>query len=407
MSSAASLRCRECGKEYPLSLKYVCGDCFGPVDVVYDYDSMGLNRNSFVSRPKSLWRYHEFLPVELSPESTELQAGYTPLVNSRRLAGELGLGRLYVKNDTVNPTGSFKDRPAALGVARAVQFGLKSVGCASTGNLAAATSAYAARSGVPCFVFVPYDIEPAKVSQAQAYGANILAVEGTYDDANRLAAQAGELYGIGVVNINLRPYYVEGSKTLAFEVAEQLGWEVPDHVIIPVGSGAMLHAICKGFEELRRVGLTDRVPRRVTAVEPAGCAPIAHAFQKGSADVMPVEAPRTIAKSLAIGDPGDGAYVLKDIRKYGGEVEEVHDEQIVDAVYLLAKSEGIFAEPAGGVTIAALKKLVEDGRIDKDESVVCYVTGSGLKTPDLLEGSLPRPTRVKPDARSLSQVIAR
>lgn len=407
MAEVKLLRCRECAKEYQPSLKYVCEECFGPLDVVYDYDKIRLRREDFSERPKSIWRYFELLPIGNPSNIINLEAGYTPLQKSVRLAEQLGLKELYIKNDTVNPTYSFKDRPASIGVSKAVELQLDAVGCASTGNLAGATAAYAARAGIPCYVFIPYDIEKAKVTQALAYGAKIISVEGTYDDANRLAAQAAEAYRLGIVNINMRPYYTEGSKTLALEVSEQLGWQAPDHVIIPVGSGAMLHSICKGFEELVTIGLLDEVKTKITAAQASGCAPIVDAFKRGETEVTPVETPKTIAKSLAIGEPGDGFYALKKIREYRGYADDATDKEIVEAVWLLARTEGIFAEPAGGVPIAVLKKLVEDGKIDRDEKVVCYVTGNGLKSSELLAEELPTPSIVKPEVRALAPLIQR
>ena len=407
MAEVKLLRCRECAKEYQPSLKYVCEECFGPLDVVYDYEKISLRREDFSERPKSIWRYFELLPIANSSNIVNLEAGYTPLQKSVRLAEQIGLKELYIKNDTVNPTYSFKDRPASIGVSKAVELQLDAVGCASTGNLAGATAAYAARAGIPCFVFIPHDIEKAKVTQALAYGAKILSIEGTYDDANRLAAQAAEAYRLGIVNINMRPYYTEGSKTLALEVSEQLGWQAPDHVIIPVGSGAMLHSICKGFEELVTIGLLDEVKTKITAAQPSGCAPIVDAFKRGETEVTPVESPNTIAKSLAIGEPGDGFYALKKIREYRGYADDATNQEIIEAVLLLARTEGIFAEPAGGVPIAVLKKLVEDGKIDRNEKVVCYVTGNGLKTPELLTEDLPTPSIVKPEVRALAPLIQR
>ncbi len=330
----------------------------------------------------------------------------TPLIKADKLGKVLGLNNLYVKNDSVNPTFSFKDRPAGIAVSKAKEFGLSAVGCASTGNLASATAAHAARGGFPCYVFAPSDIEHAKITQALAYGANFIAVDGTYDDANRIAAQIGDSKGIGIVNINMRSYYVEGSKTLAFEVAEQLDWNVPDHLIVPVGSGAMLNAICKGFEELESLSLLGKVSgMHVTAAQPQGCAPIVEAFKKNNSDVIPVENPDTIAKSLAIGDPGDGQYVLKRLKQYNGYAEESSDREILDAIILLARTEGIFTEPAGGVAVAVLKKLVEGGKIDKSDTTICYVTGNGLKTTEVLMEILTRPETLQADIAKISAVV--
>jgi threonine synthase len=330
----------------------------------------------------------------------------TPLIHAKKLGEKLGLNKLYIKNDSVNPTFSFKDRPAGIAVSKAKEFGLSAVGCASTGNLAAATAAHAAKGGFPCYVFAPSDIEHAKIAQALAYGAKYIAVDGTYDDSNRIAAQIGDTKGIGIVNINMRSYYVEGSKTLAFEVAEQLNWTVPDQLIVPVGSGAMLNAICKGFEELQNISLiNDVTSMHVVAAQPHGCAPIVDAYKKKSSEIIPVENPDTIAKSLAIGDPGDGRYVLKRLQQYKGIAEESNNKEILDAILLLARTEGIFTEPAGGVSVAVLKKLVEDGKIDKNESVICYVTGNGLKATESLMEVLPKPEVMKADVSKISAVI--
>lgn len=396
-----ALRCRECGKDFPPVRIYACDDCFGPLDVVYDYGSIELDGDSFKQRPRTVWRYRELLPVEDTTKIVDLGAGYTPLHKCERLADVIGLGALYVKDDTVNPTYSFKDRPATVAVSKALEFGTKAVGCASTGNLAAATAAHAAKAGLPCYVFVPTGIELNKIVQATTYGAMVIAVNGTYDDANRLAAQAAEFYDWAFVNVNIRPYYVEGSKTLAFETCEQLNWKPPDHVIVPVASGALLCATCKGFDELSKVGLIKGSRVRVTGAQPQGCSPIVAAFKSGGEDVEPIEDPNTITKSLAIGDPGDGIYSIRRIRESGGVAESASDAEVLDAIKLLARTEGIFAEPAGGVTIAVLKKLVESGEISRDEDVVCFVTGNGLKATEAILSSIPKPIEIEPRLESL------
>ncbi|MFY3740009.1 MAG: threonine synthase [Candidatus Nitrosomirales archaeon] len=402
MGVVRALKCRECGKDYEPRLKYVCDDCFGPLDVVYG--SIKVSRETFASREKTYWRYFELLPIADKANIVSLSAGFTPLQKADRLATELGLKNLYIKNDSVNPTFSFKDRPAGVAVSKAKEIKLSSVGCASTGNLASATAAHAAKAGLPCYIFAPNDIEPAKISQALAYGAEFIGVDGTYDDANRLATQIADSKGMGIVNVNMRPYYVEGSKTLAFEVAEQLDWQVPDHLVIPVASGAMLNSICKGFEELHELNLLNGISDlKVTAAQGKGCAPIVDAFKRNSDEIIPVEHPETIAKSLAIGDPGDGLYALRRIRQYHGFAEDPGDKEIIDAIILLAKTEGIFTEPAGGVAVAALRRLVEEGKIDKNESVICYVTGNGLKATEAIMGAIPKPKIVRPD---ITQVLA-
>ena len=398
------LQCRECKKEYDPTFKYICDECFGPLDVHYNFPS--LTKNTFVNREQTYWRYFELLPITDKSNIVSINAGMTPLVKAEKLGKEIGLNNLYVKNDSVNPTFSFKDRPAGVAVSKAKEFGLASVGCASTGNLAAATAAHAAKADLPCYIFAPSDIEHAKITQALSYGPHYIAVDGTYDDANRIAAQVGDSKGVGIVNINMRSYYVEGSKTLAYEVAEQLNWQVPDQLIVPTGSGAMLNAICKGFEELETVSLVDKVSQmHMNCAQANGCAPIVSAFKKNSTDVVPVERPDTVAKSLAIGDPGDGRYVLKRLKQFNGIAEESNNKEILDAILLLAKTEGIFTEPAGGVSVAVLKKMVEQGQIDKNEITVCYVTGNGLKATESLMEVLPKPQVMQPDVAKILAVV--
>ena len=399
-----SLQCRECGKEYPTAFKYICEDCFGPLDVKYTFPK--IDKNVFTNREKNYWRYFELLPIEDKKNIISLDAGMTPLTKAESLGNALGLKNLFIKNDSVNPTFSFKDRPAGVAISKAKEFGLTAVGCASTGNLASATAAHAAKGGFPCHVFAPSNIEMAKIAQALSYGANYVAVDGTYDDANRIAAKIGDSKGIGIVNINMRSHYVEGSKTLAYEVAEQLDWQVPDQLIIPVGSGAMLNAICKGFEELQQVSLLDSVSNmHMIAAQPHGCAPIVDAFKRNSNDVIPVENPDTVAKSLAIGDPGDGRYVLKRLKQYNGFAEECNNKEILDAIILLAKTEGIFTEPAGGVSVSVLQKMVEQGKIDKNDTVVCYVTGNGLKATESIMEVLEKPNVIKANLSEVSAVV--
>ena len=398
------LQCRECKKEYDPTFKYICDECFGPLDVHYDFPS--ITKDTFTNREQTYWRYFEMLPIIDKSNIVSLNAGMTPLVRAEKLGKKIGLNNLYIKNDSVNPTFSFKDRPAGVAISKAKEFGLSSVGCASTGNLASATAAHAAKADFPCYIFAPSDIEHAKIAQALSYGANYIAVDGTYDDANRIAAQIGDSKGVGIVNINMRSYYVEGSKTLAYEVAEQLDWKVPDQLIVPTGSGAMLNAICKGFEELETVSLIDKVSKmHMNCAQPHGCAPIVNAFKNNSDDVIPVENPDTVAKSLAIGDPGDGRYVLKRLKQYNGIAQESNNKETLDAILLLARTEGIFTEPAGGVSVAVLKKMVEDGQIDKDETTVCYVTGNGLKATESIMEVLSRPQVMQPDLAKISAVV--
>jgi threonine synthase len=398
------LRCRECKKEYDPTFKYICDECFGPLDVHYNFPS--ITKDTFTNREQTYWRYFELLPIIDKSNIVSINAGMTPLVKAEKLGKKIGLNNLYIKNDSVNPTFSFKDRPAGVAISKAKEFGLSSVGCASTGNLASATAAHAAKGNFPCYIFAPSDIENAKIAQALSYGANYISVDGTYDDANRIAAQIGDSKGIGIVNINMRSYYVEGSKTLAYEVAEQLDWKVPDQLIVPTGSGAMLNAICKGFEELETVSLIQKVSEmHMNCAQAHGCAPIVDAFKDNNTDVVPVENPDTVAKSLAIGDPGDGRYVLQRLKQYNGIAQESNNKEILDAILLLARTEGIFTEPAGGVSVAVVKKMVEDGKIDKDETTVCYVTGNGLKATEAIMSVLPRPQVMQPDVAKISAVV--
>jgi threonine synthase len=406
MGIIQSLICRECKKEYKPQFRYICEDCFGPLDVKYIYPN-NIKRELFESRKeKTYWRYFELLPIRDKNNIVSINSGFTPLQKSTNLSTDLRLKSLYIKNDSVNPTFSFKDRPAGVAVSRAKEINLKAVGCASTGNLASATAAHAAVARLPCYIFAPADLEPVKISQALSYGAEFVAVDGTYDDANRVASVIGDSKGIGIVNINMRPYYVEGSKTLAYEVAEQLNWQVPDYLVIPVGSGAMLNAICKGFEELSEIGLVNDISNlKIIAAQPHGCSPIVDAFKSNSNEIFPVEKPNTIAKSLAIGDPGDGIYVLKRLKQYHGMAESATNQEIIEGILKLSKTEGIFTEPAGGVSVAVLQKLVESGKIDRDANIVCYVTGNGLKSTEAIINVLPKPYTVKPDVQMVSTII--
>jgi threonine synthase len=380
-----ALRCRECGRTHPATAAHVCDFCFGPLEVVYDYPAVAavMTRERVAAGPATIWRYADLLPAG-AEAPVDLGAGLTPLVRADRLAAELGLGELYVKDDTRNPTGSFKDRVVSVALTRARELGFKVAACASTGNLANSVAAHSARAGMEAYVFVPSDLERVKIQTTAVFGAKLVAVEGSYDDVNRLCAElASERPDWAFVNVNIRPYYSEGSKTLAFEVAEQLGWSLPDHVVVPVGSGSQLTKVHKGFGELAEVGLVERGLVRVSGAQAAGCAPVATAFAEGSDLVRPVK-PSTIAKSIAIGNPADGWYALEAVRSSGGAVAAVTDEEIVAGIRLLARTEGIFAETAGGVTIAALARLAASGVVRPDERVVAYVTGTGLKTVEAL-----------------------
>jgi threonine synthase len=383
-----SLRCRECSRTYPVEALHVCEFCFGPLEVAYDYERIAasVSREKIAAGPTTIWRYADLLPAS-AENPVNLGAGFTPLVRADRLAAELGLGELWIKNDTVNPTGSFKDRVVSVALTKARELGFKVAACASTGNLANSVAAHAARAGMESIVFIPSDLEQAKVITTAVYGGTLVAVDGSYDDVNRLCAElTSEHPSWAFVNVNVRTYYAEGSKTLAFEVAEQLGWQAPDHVVVPIASGSQLTKIHKGFGELHRVGLlgdpAGEAPRvRVSGAQATGCSPVATAFAEGT-DVIRPQRPSTIAKSLAIGNPADGFYALDIVRKTGGAVGSVSDDEIVEAIRLLARTEGIFAETAGGVTIATLAQLAASGVVRKDERVVAYVTGNGLKTID-------------------------
>ena len=386
MAYVQNLRCRECGREYEVAPIFTCEWCFGPLEVNYDYDAIGsaISREKITAGPASIWRYADLLPVDRG-HAVDLGAGFTPLVRADRLAAALGLGEVWVKNDTLNPTNSFKDRVASVALSKALEFGFKTAACASTGNLANSVAAHAARAGLRSFVFIPSNLERAKVVTTAVYGGNVIAIEGNYDDVNRLCAELAGTYRWAFVNVNVRPFYAEGSKTLAYETAEQLGWETPDHVVVPVASGSLLTKIRKGFDELYEVGLIEQPPNvRVSGAQALGCSPVATAWSEGSDTIRPVK-PDTIAKSLAIGNPADGYFALDAVRQTEGGLAAVSDGEVVEGIRLLARTEGIFAETAGGVTVASLKRLAEEGVVSADERVVLYITGLGLKTLDAVE----------------------
>jgi threonine synthase len=403
----SGLRCRECGRAYPAEALHVCDYCFGPLEVTYDYERVAatMTRESIASGPRSIWRYADLLPVaDATP--VDLGAGFTPLVRADRLAAELGLGELWIKDDTANPTGSFKDRVVSVALTKARQLGFKIAACASTGNLANSVAAHAARAGMESVVLIPHDLETAKVTMTSVYGGRVIAVKGSYDDVNRLCAElTSEQPSWAFVNVNVRTYYAEGSKTLAFEVAEQLGWQTPDHVVVPIGSGSQLTKVAKGFKELWEVGLLDEEPSvRISGAQAAGCSPVATAFAEGTDAIRPVK-PDTIAKSLAIGNPADGWYALDTIRKSGGACASVTDDEVIEAIRLLARTEGIFAETAGGVTIATLAKLAAQGVIRSDERVVALVTGHGLKTVEALSESVRPTATIEPTLEAFAEVM--
>ncbi len=391
------LQCRECGELYSTEARHVCDMCFGPVEVAYDYAAIRdlVSRESIAAGPRTIWRYRQLLPIE-GEKVVDTHTGFTPLIPAERLGRELGLRNLWIKNDTVNPTFSFKDRPVSIASSRARELGFEVLACASTGNLAGSVAAHAAKAGMRAYIFIPADLEPAKIVGASIYEPTIIAVDGNYDDVNRLSSEVADLYPWAFVNITLRPYYSEGSKTLAFEVAEQLGWRLPDAVVVPIASGSMFSKIHKGFSELTRVGLVDdRIAPRMIGAQAEGCSPVVQAARAGTLDVRPVR-PKTIAKSLAIGTPADGYYALKIVQQTSGALEAVTDDEIVDGIRLLARTEGIFAETAGGVTVGVLKKLAAAGKIDPEELVVAYITGNGFKTVDAVAEQVTPPLRIAP-----------
>jgi threonine synthase len=407
MSSLIGLRCRECGRRYPAEPLSICEFCFGPLEAEYDYDRAreAMTREAVEAGPASLWRYRGLLPAKDAP-AVDLGAGFTPLRRARRLGEALGIDELWLKDDTVNPTGSFKDRVVTVAVTVAREFGFDTVACASTGNLANATAAYAAASGIEAFIFIPADLERAKVVATGAFGANVIAIKGNYDDVNRLCSEVADAYPWAFVNVNVRPYYAEGSKTLGFEVAEQLGWRLPDHVVVPIASGALLTKIHRGFRELVELGLVADHHVRVSGAQALGCSPVSTAFKEKADHVRPVK-PDTIAKSLAIGNPADGYYALQTARETDGAIDDVTDEEIVDAITLLARTEGLFAETAGGVTIGTLKKLREAGVVRQDERVVAYVTGVGFKTIEALEERVGATMTVSPSLEEFQHQLGR
>jgi len=379
------LRCRECGRLRDFEPAYVCEHCFGPLEVVYDLDAVRdrVSRDAISRGPASIWRYRELLPAPAG-EPVDLGTGLTPLVEARNLGRALGLDHLYVKNDTLNPTGSFKDRNVAVATNFALSYGFDTLSCSSTGNLAGSVAAYAARAGLRALVFIPADLEPGKVGAASAYGATIVEVDGTYDDVNRLCAELADLYQWAIVNVNLRPFYSEGSKTLAFEVVEQLGWRAPDHIVVPVAAGSLLAKTAKAFSELVGAGLLDHIPTRIHAAQARGCAPVSRAIQQGLDTITPVKA-HSIAKSLAIGNPADGRYAARAVRASAGWGTICQEDAVQEAMALLAETEGILSEPAGGVVVAGLRQLVEEGRVRRHETVVICITGNGLKTTELFQ----------------------
>jgi threonine synthase len=406
MSFVLGLKCKECGREYPKKPIYVCEYCFGPLEVVYDYKKIkqSLTKEKIEGRRKTLWRYKELLPVDEEP-ICGLNSGFTPLYEAKNLAKIFGVKKLYIKDDSVNhPTLSFKDRVVAVALSKAKEFGFKTVACASTGNLANAVAAHSRYSGFDCFVFVPYNLEKTKIVSSLIYDVNVVAIEGNYDDVNRLCAEIASKYNWAFVNVNLRPYYSEGSKTYGFEIIEQLGWEKPKHIVVPVASGSLLTKIYKAFKEFYELGFIDDLDTKFYIAQAEGCSPIVNAFKANTDIIRPVK-PNTIAKSIAIGNPADGVYALEVVKKTNGYAEVASDEEIVEGIKLLASTEGIFTETAGGTVVAVAKKLIQNGIIPKDEEILLCITGNGLKTQEAVINSIKETIKIKPNLESFESAI--
>ena len=408
MSFVEALQCKECKKQYPKEAVHVCEECFGPLEVAYDYEGIAraLSREIIAKRPGNLWRYRELLPIDGDP-TVGLNAGYTPLLRARRLGEALGHRDLWVKNDAVShPTLSFKDRVVAVALSKAKELGFDTVACASTGNLGNSTAANAAQAGLRCYVLIPHDLEAGKVLGTLVYAPHLVRIDGTYDDVNRLCSEIADRHNWAFVNVNIRPYYAEGSKTYGYEIQEQLGWRTPAHVVVPMASGSLLTKIGKSIEEFTKLGLVEaRGKTKLHGAQAAGCGPIAEAVLAGREAIKPVKKPNTIAKSLAIGNPADGPYAAQAIRASGGWAAAVSDEEIVDAIKLLASTEGLFTETAGGVTVATAKRLIAEGRIPADEPTVLCITGNGLKTQEPLVAALPLPPAIAPRIDEFEKVL--
>ncbi len=406
MSFAKNLRCKECGRVYPLDPMHVCEFCFGPLEVVYDYQALrrSLTRERIERGPLSMWRYADLLPCPVETV-VDIGTGYTPLLRAAHLGRHLGLERLYIKNDCQNPTWSFKDRVVSVAVTKAREFEFDTMACASTGNLANSVAAHAAQAGMDAFVFIPADLEQGKIVGSAVYGPTLVAVDGSYDEVNRLCSELSDKYPWAFVNINVRPYYSEGSKTLAYEVCEQLGWRAPDHCLVPMASGSLYTKIYKGLKELAWLGLVEWRGTRMSGAQALGCSPIVEAWEGKSFNIRP-QKPNTIAKSLAIGNPADGYYALKVMAQSGGHGVAVSDDEVVEGIKLLAETEGIFAETAGGVVIAALKRLVEKGRLGSQELVVAFITGAGLKTQEAVAPRLRPALAIQPSIGSFEEAFS-
>ena len=401
-----ALKCRECGKEYPLSATHVCEFDFGPLEVAYDYDRIrkSLTRATIEARPRTMWRYRELLPIAGEP-TVGFQVGYTPLVKADRLAKRLGIRELWVKNDTVNyPTLSFKDRVVSVALSRSQELGFKTVACASTGNLANSVAANAASAGLKAYVFIPSDLELGKVVNSLVYGANVVGIKGHYDEVNRLCAEIAGKFGWAFVNVNMRPYYAEGSKSMGFEICEQLGWRTPQHTVVPMASGSLLTKIHKSYQEFAKLGLVSEGNWHIHGAQATGCNPISAAEKAGLDFFKPVK-PNTIAKSLAIGTPADGFYALKVMKETSGHAEDVTDDEVREGIRLLAECEGIFAETAGGVTVGVAKKLIASGKIPANDSAVLCITGNGLKTLEAMTGHVGQTREIRPSLREFEAML--
>ena len=405
MSYVRGLKCKECGHRTAIAPVHVCEQCFGPYEVEYDYAAMRgkVTRESIARGPKSLWRYKDLLPVE--KPVTGFHSGFTPFRKAGRLATELGCSQLYIKDDSCNyPTYSYKERVVSVAISKAVEFGFDTVGCASTGNLANSTAAHAAAAGIKCYVMIPHDLEQGKVLGSLVFGPTMVRIRGNYDDVNRLCTEIADKYGWAIVNVNLRPYYTEGAKTFGFEIAEQFGWTLPQHTVVPTAGGTILPKIYKAYRELIEIGLVDDNKPKIYSAQAAGCNPVVKAIHRG-VDIIEPQKPNTIAKSIAIGNPADGYYAYNVVKDSGGWGESATDAEIVDAIKLLARTEGIWTEPAGGTTLAVAMKLIRSGRIPKDESIVICITGNGLKTLEVVQGELPYPESIEPKLSEFDALI--
>ena len=405
MSYVTCLRCRGCGREYPVEPLNACDFCFGPLEVEYDYDSItrAVSRERIVEGPPTMWRYQDFLPVD-ADMALDMGTGFTPLIRAENLGRKLGLENLYIKNDSVNPSFSFKDRVVTVAAARALQWEFDTLACASTGNLMGSVAAHGAKASMNTLVLYPANLEKGKILGAAIYGATLVAVDGTYDQVNRLCSELADNHRWAFVNVNMRPFYAEGSKTLGYEVAEQLGWLAPDHCVVPGASGALFTKIHKGLKDLVRTGLIDSADTKMHIAQAEGCSPIAQAFNDGSKEVRPV-IPDTLAKSLAIGNPADGPYALRTISESDGSAVIAMEDEIVEGIQLLAQTEGIFTETAGGVVISGLRRLVNQGVIKPDEVTVAYITGNGLKTQEVVE-SVVNPVHISPSYDAFEEAMA-